>query len=172
VSLTPAHYDCRPCGRRFGVAVDGIGPNHPAEAQVALVLLHATCPGCGAKNPDGVVAERRENTRTRWGTAAFFAVIAAVSVAWPPLALIVPALWLLILVLMRVFAGGPRIAVLALQAAFVAGAVAFVLLLPRYAFAIPASLAIRCALWSPRAGDGPFERAAKRLRFDATPYRG
>jgi hypothetical protein len=55
-------------------------------------LLHATCPACGKRNPEGIAAQKRER---RWSVAVGFVLYGALVVAAyfaPRIALVVPIL--------------------------------------------------------------------------------
>lgn len=141
------------------------------------VLVYATCPACGARNPEGVAIVRSEARRTRWGTTGFFALVALSSAFWPLSSVVVPVLWTVILslsVVARRRHGQPAgWADVLVGAAMISASVGVLLFAPRAAFGVPLVFACWMAIAPRRAGadDEPFERARASLVFERAPFR-
>jgi hypothetical protein len=161
------------------VAAAGPSPAEIAKRDAALqlewarkVLREATCPGCRARNPEGVAAQRRERAMSRWGMTAFFAAVAWGSMYLPKLALIAPAMMLIIVALRLAMRAPGRVRTLVLGLPLPVAMTVFVFALPYYAFAVPlASALLMIAMPSP-VDDAAFQTAAGRLRFETSPFRG
>jgi hypothetical protein len=144
------------------------------EAQAGVHLLYATCPRCGARNPEGLAAQANERRFGRLGVLVLCGGIALGAWYRPLVALVAPGLSLVMravgLVVARRQGTPPRWPVLAAALAFDAALVALVFAAPRFAFAMPLALATWSMLKSWRVGDEERWRdAAGQIRFELGP---
>jgi hypothetical protein len=140
-------------------------------------LKYATCPGCGAQNPDGLANDRTENRVATWGTIGLMLVVGAVAYFAPAVAYVVPIVSLLLLLLRlaeaRKATGPVHWRIIVLQAVLGIGLGVPIYLWPRWAFVVPlvvAASVLPNALRRPRAS-ARFERARARIRFHGHAYR-
>jgi hypothetical protein len=147
------------------------------ESFGAKVLVYATCPACGARNPEGVALVRGEARRTRWGTSVFFGLVALSSAFWPVASLALPVVWTVILALSVVTrrrqGHATRWTDLLAGTAVIFASASLVFFAPRAAFGVPLVFASWMAIAPRRAGadDEPFERARASLVFERAPFR-
>jgi hypothetical protein len=135
------------------------------------VLLYATCPRCGAKNPEGVTAHAKDRRRWRWITAAILVVLAvgAWFVRW--IALVLPSADLLVFRLMAIVHARRsrqpvRWLAMATNVATDLSFVAVVVFVPR---AAPLLLLVPIAVMlvrRPAADERPWTEAAETIRFE------
>lgn len=196
-------YECAACGFASGVTVLGVEvpdalPHHlhreleeivsenrvawlsdeKRRAAAAAELRFATCPRCGARNPQGIVEGRRRAWRLVLGGILLYGVLAVIVAFAPRAILIVPALVMIGIVMnvVRHVRTQPRrvLAISAVQLGVVAAVVAIGLWRPAWApFVVLVGIAdtVRSALTIPGQW---FEHGTRQLRFDpdATAYRG
>ena len=195
-------YECPACGAASGVTVLGVEvpdalPHHlhreleevvsehrvaqllddKRRAAAAAELRFATCPRCGARNPEGS-AEGRRAWRVALGGILLYGVLGVVVTFAPTAILIVPALTLIGIVMnvVRHARTEPRrvLAISAVQLAVVAAVVAIAWWRPAWAPLV----VVACVVDSLRSAwtvPGQwFEHGTRQLRFDpdTTAYRG
>jgi hypothetical protein len=179
VPSAPAIYECKACHVRREVTVVDDGASKPlpekADARATYVkelLRHATCPACKARDPEAVEAHDRSVVRGRLTLAAGYLAVAAAAYFVPKLALLPPILSLIIVALFFKFAlrrGFWR--KLVVWSLISVAMIAWVIAVPRWAFLVPAALAV-LTFWPGSRSSDPFADAAEQLRFAESPYRG
>ncbi len=158
----------------------GVDPAEEIEAKLLDgfakdALRHATCPGCQARNPEGVAEVMRRERVLRFGSVALAVVLTVVTYFAPVVAVGLGAL--------LAFAGGLRalrvararekvgplriLAPLALATALIGVWFAA----PEYVYPLPLVLGVEPLVAPTKLVDFEFARAAARLRFVATAFR-
>jgi hypothetical protein len=179
VASAPAVYECKACHVRREVTVvdDGASKLLPENAEaratyVKNVLRHATCPACKARDPVAVADHKHERSRDLFVQAACYLGLAAAAYFVPMLALIPLVFNLLMLVLVAKMAlrrGNGR--GLVRNVVITIAMIAWVIVVPRWAFVVPGVIAALSFLPGNSSSD-PFLDAAEQLRFAESPYRG
>lgn len=163
-----ATFECAACHERRRVALTkgSVGGGTRSD-RLALQhhLEYATCPSCGARNA-AVVAERaRTRTRDRLMFAGGYAALALLAVVVPMIALLPPAYGLLLWALTLRTRWRRRMWLPIVGEAVLFGTmVAWVIEMPRYAYAVPVSV-VAMVLWPRRDPDEPFTTATEQLTF-------
>jgi hypothetical protein len=140
------------------------------EQEARFELRYATCPRCGAKNPEGVAAERADQQRTRVFGVVLYGGLAAGAWFAPKVAIVLPALDLLVFRPLGAFMlkkrGEPiRVLPLAGALALDGALIALVLLFPRAAPLIPLLALVYSLVRRPEAKEWRWEEAKKKMQF-------
>ncbi len=159
-----ALYTCSACGE---LSVVEVGPDpHTAKMAVHLqehvALLHATCPRCGARNPETVASDRRDERNITIIT--FVALVAAgVGGYFVPWIVIGYLSLMTVVIVIATIAQRGRYGVTG--ALLSVGWVALACVFPGYAFLLPVAAAIQTYRRGADDSDRRWQEAAARLRF-------
>lgn len=181
-------YTCGGCGATTGAVVEGLTPperyvsdprfHADREMMDRLLrssaedeLLYATCPRCGARNPDGIARLRASLTKSRVIGAVVFLVLAGVVVVWRPAAFAA--------LLLPIVEGGVLLAMVRPPPlGRVALNVLLILVVGALGYALPLAIAglsvvqaVRFAVHGSVEKDGRWQQSAERVRFRGDGYR-
>lgn len=144
------------------------------QASAQTALLHATCPLCGARNPDGVAAQKKD--ARAWRIAGSIACVAIAIATW----LFAALAWLVVVIVVflavAVFIGFVRTerarrrwSALAMNGLFPLGLAALAFYAPRFVALYPLFMALQFAR-KREDPDAKWIEAKKSFVFDV-PYR-
>lgn len=160
---------------RLGVAPEGDPVDSLAaeilEMSARRQLRYATCPRCGARNPEGVDDQAIDRKRTRIIGSIVGAALAALVWFFPSLSFVLVALVAFLTVLMALVARRkpapfPWLVFLGnigVTGALLAGAI----YLPRAVVVMPLLLGARSLFYRPKDAEAPWKEAMESIRFES-----
>lgn len=163
-----ATFQCPACHERRRVALTKGSAGSGVRIELATLQHHleyATCPSCGARKAAVVAEHARRRTRDRLMLAGGYAAVAVLAVMVPMIALLPPAVGLLLWALMLRPRWRRRMWLPIVGEAVLFGTmVAWVIEMRRYAYAVPVCV-VAMVLWPRGDPAEPFTTAAEQLTF-------
>lgn len=185
-------FDCPACQAETGAEVSGLSdPAQYVDAKTRAILgaagaadleqsilrqqaqrtlRYATCPRCGAQNPEGLAHQARERWYNRLIAAGLGTALAVWAFFSPRVALVVPGLSVLLTLVMLVHRRREGLStpwkVLAARFAIGAALTALVILVPRAAFVVPLLSIVDGMRSKQPEEDRAWAEAARAIRFE------